>query len=68
MKAHSHLCTLHTVSKSTMIRQNGAMTNSIHVETNDISCYLFINSSLNSALLFGVWVCVFVHVFTYDCV
>lgn len=40
------------------INQNGTLTDFIHVETNYISCYLFINSSLNTASLFGVCVCV----------
>lgn len=35
-----------------------SQTDSVHVETNHISCYLFINSSLNSTSLFGVCVCV----------
>ena len=51
--------------------QNEALTDSIHVESNHISCYLFISSSLNSASLFGVCVCVCVRacvsVFMYVC-
>lgn len=56
------LIPLNALRKIGYISQKGALTVSAHVETNHISCYLFINSSLNSAPLLGVCVCVCVDV------
>ncbi len=49
----------------TQWNQDEVLADSIHVETDHISCYLFINSSLNSASLLGV--CIHVCVWKRHC-
>lgn len=57
LKASFNSWTPKVVYEIRNINQNGTLTDLIHVQTNYISCYLFINSSLNTASLFGVCVC-----------